>query len=109
GQQGQRLSQKISGGLWRPLPDANEVEPVDGSDVITTIDSRFQDIAQRALLRSLERHRADHGCAVVMNVQTGAIVAIVNLGRTEEGKYYEKRNYAIWESTEPGSTFKLAS
>ena len=109
GQNGERLSQKISGGLWRPLPDANEVEPIDGSDVITTIDSRYQDVAQRALLRSLERHKADHGCAVVMHVETGAIVAIVNLGRTEEGKYYEKRNYAVWESTEPGSTFKLAS
>lgn len=109
GQNGERLSQKISGGLWRPLPDANEIEPIDGSDVITTIDSRYQDVAQRALLRSLERHKADHGCVVVMHVQTGAIVAIVNLGRTEEGKYYEKRNYAVWESTEPGSTFKLAS
>jgi cell division protein FtsI (penicillin-binding protein 3) len=109
GQNGERLSQKISGGLWRPLPDANEIEPIDGSDVITTIDSRYQDVAQRALLRSLERHEADHGCAVVMHVETGAIVAIVNLGRTEEGKYYEKRNYAVWESTEPGSTFKLAS
>jgi cell division protein FtsI (penicillin-binding protein 3) len=57
----------------------------------------------------LERFEADHGCAVLMEVETGAIKGIANLGRTEEGTYFEKRNYAIWESTEPGSTFKLAS
>ena len=107
GRNGKRLNQKIAGGHWKPLNDGNRIEPRDGSDLVTTIDPRIQDIAHQALLRRLEIHEADHGCVVLMDVKTGAIKAMVNLGRTEEGKYYEKRNYAVWESTEPGSTFKL--
>ena len=57
----------------------------------------------------MEYFEAEHGCAVVMETATGEIKAIANLGRTSQGKYYEKRNYAVWESHEPGSTFKLAS
>lgn len=107
GKDGSRLAQKISKGQWKPLTDYYSVEPVDGKDLISTIDTRLQDIAHHALLGALERHDADHGCAVLMDVHTGAIRAIVNLGRNSEGSgYYEKRNYAVWESTEPGSTFK---
>jgi len=109
GVDGQRLKQKISNSNWKPLNDASEVEPINGYDVVTTIDTRIQDVAHRALLSQLEKFEADHGSVVVMEVKTGKIKAISNLGRTEDGKYYEKRNYAIWETTEPGSTFKLAS
>jgi cell division protein FtsI (penicillin-binding protein 3) len=109
GRDGVRLKQKVSNGNWKPLKDHYEIEPEDGLDVITTIDSRIQDIAHHELLAALERFEADHGCIVVMEVATGAIKAIANLGRTEQGTYFEKRNYAVWESTEPGSTFKLAS
>ncbi len=109
GENGSRLKQKIAKGQWRPINDVNEKEPIDGSDVITTIDVNIQDITHHALLRQLEYFEADHGCAVVMEVETGEIKAISNLGRTSVGKYYEKRNYAVWESHEPGSTFKLAS
>lgn len=109
GENGWRLKQKIAKGQWRPINDVNEKEPIDGSDVITTIDVNIQDITHHALLKQLEYFEADHGCAVVMEVETGKIKAIANLGRTSKGKYYEKRNYAVWESHEPGSTFKLAS
>ena len=109
GENGWRLKQKIAKGQWRPINDVNEKEPIDGSDVITTIDVNIQDITHHALLRQLENLEADHGCAVVMEVETGEVKAIANLGRTSKGKYYEKRNYAVWESHEPGSTFKLAS
>mgnify|MGYP005988895293 FL=1 len=109
GENGWRLKQKIAKGQWRPINDVNEKEPIDGSDVITTIDVNIQDITHHALLNQLEYFEADHGCAVVMEVATGEIKAISNLGRTSKGKYYEKRNYAVWESHEPGSTFKLAS
>ncbi|WBX70846.1 penicillin-binding protein [Tenacibaculum retecalamus] len=109
GENGWRLKQKIAKGQWRPINDVNEKEPIDGSDVITTIDVNIQDITHHALLRQLEDLEADHGCAVVMEVETGEVKAIANLGRTSKGKYYEKRNYAVWESHEPGSTFKLAS
>lgn len=109
GENGWRLKQKIAKGQWRPINDVNEKEPIDGSDVITTIDVNIQDITHHALLSRLEYLEADHGCAVVMEVETGEVKAIANLGRTSKGKYYEKRNYAVWESHEPGSTFKLAS
>lgn len=109
GRDGKRLKQKIGQGNWKPLNDLNEIEPIDGLDLVSTLDTRIQDIAHHALLEMLEYQEADHGCAVVMEVETGAIKAIANLGRTDLGTYFEKRNYAVWESTEPGSTFKLAS
>ncbi|NVK52744.1 MAG: transpeptidase family protein [Flavobacteriaceae bacterium] len=109
GENGWRLKQKIAKGQWKPINDVNEKEPINGKDVITTIDVNFQDITHHALLRQMEYFEAEHGCAIVMETATGEIKAIANLGRTSNGKYYEKRNYAVWESHEPGSTFKLAS
>jgi len=109
GSLGWRLKQKIAKNQWKPINDNNEVEPRDGSDVITSIDINVQDIAHHALKEQLEIFEADHGCVVVMETKTGAIKAISNLGRTSKGEYYEKRNYAVWESHEPGSTFKVAS
>lgn len=107
GVDGKRLKVKIGNGQWKPLTDYNEVEPKDGYDVYTTIDVNIQDIAHHALLEQLEYYKADHGCVVVMEVVTGEIKAISNLGRTSNGNYYEKLNYAVGESHEPGSTFKL--
>jgi cell division protein FtsI (penicillin-binding protein 3) len=109
GENGWRLKQKIAQGQWKPINDVNEKEPLDGSDVITTLDVNIQDITHHALLRQMEFFDAEHGCAIVMETATGEIKAIANLGRTSKGTYYEKRNYAVWESHEPGSTFKLAS
>ncbi len=109
GVQGYRLMQKISSGNWMPLSDRNEIEPRDGYDVVTTIDIDLQDVAENALMMQLQKHVADHGTVVVMEVKTGKIRAIANLGRTGSGRYVEDYNYAIGASTEPGSTFKLAS
>ena len=109
GVDGSRLKQKIGKGQWKPINNVNEQEPIDGHDIITTIDVNIQDITHHALLRQLEYFDAEHGCAVVMETATGEIKAISNLGRTSQGKYFEKRNYAVWEAHEPGSTFKLAS
>ncbi len=109
GKEGKRLKQKIAKGQWKPVGLDNIVEPEDGKDVISTIDINIQDIAHHALLGQLEKYEADHGTVVVMETGTGEIKAISNLGRTSEGKYYEKLNYAVGESHEPGSTFKLMS
>ncbi len=109
GKEGRRLKQKIAKGEWKPLGIGNVVEPRDGYDVISTIDVNIQDVAHNALLTSLEKYQADHGCVVVMETKTGEIKAISNLGRTKEGKYYERLNYAVGEAHEPGSTFKLMS
>lgn len=107
GTDGKRLSQKIGKGQWKPIEDFNQIEPQDGLDIYTTIDVKIQDVAHFALLEQLEKFKADHGSVVVMEVSTGEVKAISNLGRTSVGTYYEKLNYAIGESHEPGSTFKL--
>ena len=104
---GQRRKQKIGKGQWKPIDDFNQLEPQDGYDVYTTIDVNIQDIAHHALLEQLEKYKADHGTVVVMETKTGEIRAISNLGRNREGLYYERLNYAVGESHEPGSTFKL--
>ena len=109
GQDGKRLMQKINGGIWKPISNTQDVEPVVGSDVYSTIDIRIQDIAQTALLRSLEKYEAENGSVILMDVKTGAIRAMSSLERTSEGKYAENFNYAIGAAYEPGSTFKLAS
>ena len=87
----------------------NQVEPQNGQDVITSLDINLQDLAESSLRKELILDSADHGCAIVMEVRTGFIKAIANLGKSPEGGYKETYNYAIGESTEPGSTFKLAS
>ncbi len=107
GRHGWRMKQKIAKGQWKPINDNNEKEPVDGKDIVTTIDVNIQDIAHHSLLKQLEYYSADHGCVVVMETKTGEIKAISNLGRNSEGKYYERLNYAVGESHEPGSAFKL--
>ena len=107
GKDGKILKQKIAKGQWKPIRDLNEVDPQDGYDVISTIDVYIQDIAHHALLKQLEDYEADHGCVVVMETHTGQIKAIANLGRANDGSYYETTNYAVAESHEPGSTFKL--
>jgi len=107
GKDGKILKQKIAKGQWKPIRDVNEVDPIDGYDVISTIDVFIQDIAHHALLKQLEDYQADHGCVVVMETETGHVKAISNLGRAEDGSYFETTNYAIAESHEPGSTFKL--
>ncbi|MCM4155844.1 penicillin-binding protein [Gramella sp. AN32] len=107
GTDGRRLKQKIAKGQWKPISDNNEMEPKDGYDVISTIDVNIQDIAHHSLLRQLQKFEAEHGTVVVMETETGEIKAMSNLGRSEDGTYFEKRNYAVYESHEPGSTFKL--
>ncbi len=107
GKDGKVLKQKIAKGQWKPISDNNQVEPQDGYDVISTIDVYIQDIAHHALLKQLEYYEAEHGCVVVMETKTGEVKAISNLGIGDDGNYYETINYAVAESHEPGSTFKL--
>ena len=106
---GKRLKQKIAKGQWKPIGTSNLKEPEEGADVVTTININIQDIAHHALLSQLEHYKADHGTVVVMETKTGEIKALSNLGRNAAGQYYERLNYAIGESHEPGSTFKLMS
>lgn len=111
GVSGHRLMQKIAGNVWRPINDDNEIDPEDGSDVVSTIDINVQDVAENSLMNCLKKHGADHGCLVLMEIKTGEVKAIANLTRNskDSSMYLENLNYAVGVATVPGSTFKLAS
>ena len=108
GTTGQRLVRYITSGVAVPVEDDYQVEPENGKDIVTTIDTRIQEITENALMKMMISNEAEHGCAIVMEVKTGAIKAIANLGRRPDGTYWEDFNYAM-TPTEPGSTFKLAT
>jgi cell division protein FtsI (penicillin-binding protein 3) len=111
GKKGEALFQRIAGGNYRPLYDENYVKPEDGFDIQTTLNVNLQDVAEDALHRHLLRHDADYGSVVLMEVKTGEIKAMANLGKNKDGSYTERYNYAVGSQglTEPGSTMKLAS
>lgn len=109
GRSGSQIMQRIAGGFWVPVNREVEVAPVDGSDIISTLDVNMQDMAQRALEKQLIASDADNGCVILMEVKTGEVRAIANFTRDSEGVFREKYNYAIAQGADPGSTFKLAS
>ena len=111
GEDGDQLKQKIDGkqNLWRPEQSENNRFPIAGCDVITTINTDMQDVAEKALQKALIKHDASWGCVVLMEVENGAIKVIANLKRDADSLIYEYFNYAIGQHSEPGSTFKLAS
>ncbi len=108
GTQGKQLMQRVKN-IYIPVNDLSEIQPKNGADLQTTIDINLQDVTQDALYKAVDRHNAAGGTAILMEVKTGAIRAIANLGRTEEGKIWERYNHAIGSLIEPGSTFKLAT
>ncbi|WP_297337464.1 penicillin-binding protein [Algoriphagus sp.] len=112
GQDGKALFQRLAGGVWKPVFDAEDVKPEDGYDILTTLDVNIQDVAEKALLRQLMDRDAAFGSVIVMEVKTGEIKAITNLQKNKGSNTYgENYNFAIGDqgNTEPGSTFKLLS
>ncbi|MFZ6009135.1 MAG: penicillin-binding transpeptidase domain-containing protein, partial [Bacteroidota bacterium] len=109
GQDGYAYYQKIAGGVWKPIFDANNVKAVDGLDLQTTIDINLQDVSETALHKAMLAHDADDGLVVVMEVETGEVKAITNLSADGHGNFYEKLNFAAGRVFEPGSTFKLVT
>ncbi len=111
GLDGRALYQRISGGDWKPIRSGSRMRPEDGNDLYCTININIQDIAHKALRQALIKNKAEHGCVVIMDVQTGEIKAMANLGKVEEGQYEEIYNYAVGAegSHDPGSTIKTAS
>jgi len=89
--------------------DRIDVEPINGLDLITTIDVGMQDAAETILKRQLQNLNAEVGVVVLMEVKTGDVKAITSLTRIAPGEYYEVKNNAITDLWEPGSTFKTAS
>jgi cell division protein FtsI (penicillin-binding protein 3) len=110
GRPGEALYERVPGGM-KPVYDGSEIKPQPGYDIKTTLDINLQDGAEDALYKALVSNDAQYGCAIVMEVRTGEIKAVANLGKASDGTYKEDYNYAFADQgrTEPGSTFKLAS
>jgi len=106
GVKGQRLVRYAVGGAI-PI-EGYQVEPENGKDIFTTLDVNMQDIAENALLKTMETSESLYGTCIVMETKTGKIKAIANLGRRPDGSYWEDDNYAL-RVTEPGSTMKLVT
>ena len=105
---GNKEEQKIAKDQWKIASGFNIIEPKDGYDVVSTININIQDIAHHALLTQLKKYKAQHGCVIVMEVNTGEIKAISNLElNPKNNTYAERYNFAIGEAHEPGSIFKL--
>ncbi|WP_236652905.1 penicillin-binding protein [Chitinophaga vietnamensis] len=104
---GKRLMRRIAGGTYVPV-EGYDIEPENGHDIVTTIDVNMQDIVENALMNMMVGNEAEHGTCILMEVKTGKIKAIANLGRQPDGNYWEDMNYALMVG-EPGSTFKLAT
>ena len=107
GQTGSRLMRYMAG-AYVPV-DGAEIEPENGRDIITTIDTYMQDVAENALMKMMVENNSLHGTCIVMETQTGKIKAIANLGKRPDGEYIEDYNYGLGRRTEPGSVFKLAT
>jgi cell division protein FtsI (penicillin-binding protein 3) len=107
GQTGSRLMRYMAG-AYVPV-DGAEIEPENGKDIITTIDTYMQDVAENALMKMMVKNNSLHGTCIVMETKTGKIKAIANLGKRPDGEYIEDYNYGLGRRTEPGSVFKLAT
>ena len=107
GKTGQQLVRYMAG-AYMPV-DGGEVDPENGKDVISTLDTYIQDVTESALMRMMVGNNSLHGTAIVMETATGKIKAIANLGKQPDGSYTEDLNYGIGKATEPGSIFKLAT
>ncbi|MCB0696776.1 MAG: penicillin-binding protein 2, partial [Chitinophagaceae bacterium] len=107
GYSGSRVEQKMTGNVWMPI-EGSVIEPKNGKDIITTLDLDIQGIAEFAVKDLCEKYDLQYGTCVVMEVATGKIRALVNLGCQDDGKYFEDFNYAMIP-TEPGSVFKLVT
>ena len=110
GQNGRRLVRRIHHGGWIPVNSDDDVDAQNGDDVITTFDIKLQDIVENALRNTLTENKAEQGCAILMDVETGYVKALANLRLNHEtGVYEESYNVALAERYEPGSVFKIAS
>lgn len=107
GKTGEQLVRYMAG-AYMPV-DGGEVDPENGKDIISTLDTYIQDVAETALMRMMVGNNSLHGTAIVMETATGKIKAIANLGQQADGTYTEDLNYGVGKATEPGSIFKLAT
>ncbi len=107
GQQGERWERRLNKDVWLPINDKDQKRAINGQNIVATIDTRLQDLAENSLRRCLMENEADYGCVVLMEVETGYVRAISNLSLVDSVYgYRETRNIACTDLYEPGSTYK---
>ena len=110
GQNGHQMERRLHHNDWIPVDSEKNEDAINGNDLITTFDIKLQDIVENALNNTLVTHKAEQGCAILMDVETGYVKALASLSLNHEtGQYEEKYNFALAERYEPGSVFKIAS
>ena len=110
GQTGQQMERRLHHNDWIPVDSEKNEDAINGNDLITTFDIKLQDIVESALNNTLVTNKAEQGCAILMDVETGYVKALASLSLNHEtGQYEEKYNFALAERYEPGSVFKIAS
>jgi cell division protein FtsI (penicillin-binding protein 3) len=110
GENGYQMERRLHHSDWIPVDSEKNEDAKNGNDLITTFDIKLQDIVESALNNTLVTNKAEQGCAILMDVETGYIKALANLSLNHEtGQYEEKYNFALAERYEPGSVFKIAS
>jgi cell division protein FtsI (penicillin-binding protein 3) len=110
GQKGKRRVRRLNKDIWIPVDDDSQIRAVNGVNIISTLDSRLQLLAQSSLKECLRENEADYGCVILMETETGYIRAISNLSKVDSlGTYKENRNIACTDLYEPGSTFKTVT
>ena len=105
GETGLSTRRKVGGKFMNVVTEP----PIDGCDLYTTIDLPVQDIVEKSLREAIDKHQPQYATAVLMEVSTGRIKAICNLERMPSGVYAENQNIALFDRSEPGSTFKTVS
>ena len=110
GQNGHQMERRLHHNDWIPVDSEKNEDAINGNDLITTFDIKLQDIVESALNNTLVTNKAEQGCAILMDVETGYVKALASLSLNHEtGQYEEKYNFALAERYEPGSVFKIAS
>lgn len=91
--------------------DSTYVKPEDGLNVRTTLNITLQDIVDKAMRKQMAANpKINEGCAVIMDVKTGAIRSMVNLTKDpKDSSLNEVYNMAIGFAAEPGSVFKATT
>lgn len=91
--------------------DSTYVKPEDGLNVRTTLNINLQDIVDKAMRKQMAANpKINEGCAVIMDVKTGAIRSMVNLTKDpKDSSLNEVYNMAIGFAAEPGSVFKATT
>ncbi len=111
GVDGSRVVQKNAVGETITVNDDDVIPAVSGNDFYLTIDKSYQLILEEELRKGVNEYGAESGIGIIMNPNTGEVLALANIDDFNPNEYwkfndFQRRNRAITDTYEPGSTFK---